>query len=137
MIDWILQSHCDFFWAYIDDIVIYIKLKSLNNHLSHLDEVFKFLTEKEICLSSTKSFLSYFTVQLLDQCVDALRLAITEDKLVTIVNIEFSQTLSALKKYLDMTEYLQQYIPYYAAIIRPLQKKKTQLNHRLQKSWSE
>ena len=36
-----------------------------------------------------------------------------------------------------MTDYLHQYILYYTAIIRPLQKRKTQLNHELQKLWAE
>ena len=54
-----------------------------------------------------------------------------------IINIEFSCTLSALEKYLEMTNYLRQYILYYTAIIRPLQKRKMRLNHSLQKSWAE
>ena len=36
-----------------------------------------------------------------------------------------------------MTDYLRQYILYYTAIIKPLQKRKTQLNHDLQKLWAE
>ena len=89
--------------------------------------------KKKICLFSKKSFLDYLTVQLLDQCINALELITAEDKLITIININFLCTLSTLKKYLDMTDYLHQYIPYYTAIIRSLQKRKTQLNHELQK----
>ena len=137
MIDQILQPHRDFSRAYIDDIVIYIKSKSLNEHLVHLNKVFKSLSEKGICLSSQKLFLTYPSVQLLGQCVDALGLATAEDKLAAIVNIEFPQTLSALKKYLGITGYLQQYIPYYTAVIKPLQERKMRLNHGLQKSWTE
>ena len=36
-----------------------------------------------------------------------------------------------------MTGYLRQYIPYYTAIIKPLQERKTRLNHGLQKLWVE
>ena len=122
MIDCILQSHCNFFRVYVDDIVIYIKMKSLNNYLIHLDKVFKSLAERGICLFSKKSFLSYLTVQLLDQWVNVLELVTAEDKLTVIVNIEFPQTLSTLEKYLSMISYLRQYILYYTAIIKPLQK---------------
>ena len=66
MIDQILQSHCGFFRAYVDNIIIYIKMKSLNNHLIHLNKVFKSLAEKGICLFSKKFFLRYLTVQLLN-----------------------------------------------------------------------
>ena len=132
MIDCILWLHCDFFRVYVDNIVIYTKF-SLSDHIEHLDLVFKFLTEKGICLSSKKSFLDYLTVQLLDQCVDTLELTTAEDKLAAIVNIEFSHTLFTLEKYLGMTGYLRQYISYYTTIIRSLQEWKMQLNHSLQK----
>ena len=133
MIDCILWSHCDFFRVYINDIIIYTKFYSLLNHIEHLDLVFKSLMKKGICLSLKKSFLDYLTVQLLNQCVNILELIITEDKLAVIVNIKFLCTLFTLKKYLDMTDYLCQYILYYAVIIKPLQKRKTRLNHDLQK----
>ena len=135
MIDYILWSHCNFFRAYINNIAICIKIKSLDDHLIHLNKIFKLLTEKRVCLFSKKFFLRYLTVQLLNQWVDVLELIITEDQLTAIVNIEFFCTLSALEKYLSMTDYLRQYILYYTAIIRSLQKRKTQLNHDLQKLW--
>ena len=69
--------------------------------------------------------------------MNALELVTAEDKLTVIVNIEFPWTLSALEKYLSMTDYLRQYIPYYTTIIKPLQKWKTQLNHDLQGLWAE
>ena len=137
MIDHILWSHCNFFRVYIDNIVIYTKFCSLSNHIEHLDLVFKSLMKKDICLSLKKSFLDYLTVQLLSQCVNTLRLIISEDKLAVIINIEFLCTLSALEKYLSMTDYLKQYIPYYTAIIKSLQKWKIRLNHELQKLWAE
>ena len=61
IIDCILQLHCDFFRAYVDNIIIYTKF-SLPDYIEHLDLVFKSLTEKGICLSSKKSFLDYLTV---------------------------------------------------------------------------
>ena len=137
MIDQILHLHRSFSRVYVSDIVVYTKLKSLEEHLIHLNKVFISLMKRGICLSAQKSFLDYPTIQLLGQHVDTLGLATAEDKLAAIVNIEFPQTLSALEKYLGMTGYLQQYIPYYAAVIRPLQERKTRLNHGLQKHWAE
>ena len=137
MIDCILWSHCDFFRVYINNIIIYTKMKSLDDHLIYLNKVFSSLAEKKIYPFSKKSFSNYLTVQLLNQCIDALKLITAEDKLTAIVNIEFLCTLFTLKKYLDMTDYLHQYIFYYTVIIRSLQKRKTQLNHDLQKLWVE
>ena len=118
---------------YIDDVVIYTKLHSLQDYLKHLNKIFRSLTEKDICLFLKKSFLDYLTVQLLNQCVDVLELITAEDKLVIIINIEFPHTLFTLKKYLRMISYLCQYILYYIIIIRSLQERKIRLNHDLQK----
>ena len=121
MIDRRLRLCRSFARAYIDDIVIYTKSLQLKDHLRPLDGVFRTLNEANICLSPNKSFLGYPTVQLLGQRVDALGLATAEDKLAAITNLEFPQTLRQLETYLRMTGYLRQYIPHYAAIIKPLQ----------------
>jgi len=68
----------------------------------------------------------------LSQQIDALGLTTSEDKLVTIFRIRFSLSLSQLEKYLDLTDYLQQYISHYTAIIKLLQQRKTFLNQGLQ-----
>jgi hypothetical protein len=121
MINRILQRQRAYARAYIDNIVIFSN--TLEEHLKHLHNVFITLKRMRICLSSEKSFLTYSSVQLLEQWVDALELAI-EDKLVAIAGLCFSISLSQLEKYLGLTEYLWQYISKYAAIIKPLQLQK-------------
>ena len=81
-----------------------------------------------IHLTPAKAFLEYPSVQLLGQHVDALSLATSEDKLTVIRNLEFSRTLTALERYLGITDYLKQYMPYYSAIVKSLQERKTLLN---------
>jgi len=129
MIDRILWRQRAYARAYIDDIVIF--LNTLEEHLKHLHNVFATLKRMGICLSSEKSFLTYLSVQLLEQWVDELGLATLKDKLVTIAGLCFSISLSQLEKYLDLTGYLWQYISKYAAIIKPLQLWKTFLNQGL------
>ena len=126
MIDRILRPFRAFCRAYVDDIVIFST--SLEEHLRHLNLVFQALTDMNICLAPRKAYLGYPSVQLLGQRVDALGLATAEDKLAAIRNIEFPRTLAALERYLGMTGYLKQYVPYYSAIIKPLQERKTLLN---------
>ena len=112
--------------AYVDNIVIFSN--TLKEHLKHLCNVFVTLKRMRICLSSEKSFLTYLFIQLLKQQVDALELATSEDKLVAIADLCFSISLSQLEKYLDLTEYLWQYISKYVTIIKSLQLQKTFLN---------
>ncbi len=55
-----------------------------------------------------------------------------KDKLIIIFRIRFSLSLSQLEKYLDLIDYLQQYILHYTAIIKSLQQQKIFLNQDLQ-----
>ena len=70
-------------------------------------------------------------MQLLNQHVDVLNLITAETKLAVITNFEFSQILTQLKRYLEMTDYLCQYISHYVIIVKSLQLCKTLLNQRI------
>ena len=126
IINRILRPFRAFCRAYVDDIVIFST--SLEEHLYYLKLVFQALTDMNIHLAPRKAYLGYPSVHLLGQRVDTLGLATAKDKLAAIRNIEFPRTLAALKRYLRMTGYLKQYVPYYSAIIKPLQERKTMLN---------
>ena len=135
MIDQILCPFQTFSRAYMDNIVIFSN--SFEEHLEHLHMVFQTLAQYNICLAPEKSFLRYPSVALLGQCVDAFGLATSSDKLAAIACLVFPQTLCQLDHYLGLTGYLRQYVPYYAAVVQPLQQQKialTQsLHHRLLK----
>ena len=125
MIDRVLRKHRAYARAYIDDIVIFSH--SLEEHLQHLRAVFAELLKFNICLSPKKSFLGYPSVQLLGQKVDALGLATDKEKLAAIARLCFPRNLRQLDHYLGLTGYLRQYIPYYSAVAKPLQDRKTRL----------
>ena len=129
MIDKILRPFRSFARAYVNDIVIFSN--TLEEHIEHLNLVFQCLENFNICLSPAKSYVGYPSVALLGQRVDALGLATAEDKLAAITRLAFPRTLRSLERYLGLTGYLRQYIPYYAAIVRPLHQRKTELNRRL------
>ena len=126
MIDRILRPFRHFCRAYVNDIVIFST--SLEEHVKHLTMVFQALSEINIHLTPNKAFLGYPSVHLLGQYIDALGLVTAGDKLAAIRNLEFPRTLATLERYLRMTGYLKQYVPYYLAIIKPLQERKTMLN---------
>ena len=129
-IDHMLRDQRKFAQTYVNDIVIFLVF--LNEHIKHLQDVFEVLLQKNISLSSDKFFLNYSFIHLLDQQMNTLRLAIIDDKLRAIISLEFSKTLSQLKKYLEMTEYLRQYILHYVIIIKSLQLRKIMLNREIQ-----
>ena len=56
--------------------------------------------------------------------MNTLNLIIAKKKLSIIINLIFSTTLFALEKYLNLINYLRQYISNYTIIIKSLQKRK-------------
>src|SRR2546421_5867417 len=64
MINMILHSHKFFVCCYIDDIIIF--LKTLENHLQHLNMIFSLFNRLEITLKKIKTHLDYLSIILLD-----------------------------------------------------------------------
>ena len=119
----ILRPHKKYTRAFVDDIVIHSK--TLRNHLKHLKAIFSLFTKINLSINPTKTFISYPTTQLLSQQINSLGLSTAEDKLKTISLLKFPHTLHKLETYLEITDYLRDYIPYYARIAEPLQNQKT------------
>ena len=124
-IDAILRVYRVFVKIYVDDIVMFNK--TLKKHLIHLRKIFQLLNSYNIRLSFKKSFLKYFIVVLLKQKIDAFEFTIVVDKLIVIINLRFFYTLKNLKRYLDFTEWLRNYIIWYAQKAESLQIRKTLL----------
>jgi hypothetical protein len=111
--------------AYIDDVIVFNK--TLKDHLEHLNQLFALFEKLNITLKTKKTYLEYLSISLLKQKIDSLDLIIAENKLKTIVKLSFLKTLKKLKKYLDMIEWLKDYVVYYAQKAESLQKRKTNL----------
>ncbi len=111
--------------AYINDIIC--RSKIFQEHLKHLRTLFRIFLRKNITINSLKTFLSYLSVILLEQRVNALELITAKEKLKTIALLKFSKNLTALERYLSLTDYLKDKVYFFAKIIMSLQKLKTKL----------
>ena len=80
----------------------------LKKHFQYLNQIFVLFYQMNIIFKINKIFLNYFTISLLNQNVDNLKMTIVVDKLKIIFNFVFSQTLKQLKTYLSKIEYLRQ-----------------------------
>ena len=111
-----------FLWVfalvYIDDIVIFSK--TFEEHLVHLDEVFRVIAESGITLSPKKCNLGYHSLQLLGQKVSRLGLSTVKEKVDAILQLEEPRNIKELQTFLGMMVYFSSYIPYYAWIVAPL-----------------
>jgi len=88
----LLRPFRQFAKVYVDDIIIHSK--TLDNHVSHLRQVFTLLDKTNISINPAKAFIGYPSVQLLGQKVDSLGLSTAEDKLRAIAALSFPTTLS-------------------------------------------
>ena len=124
-IDIILRIYKAFVKTYVNDIIIFSH--TLKKHVSHLRQIFQLLNLYDIRLSLKKSYFDYSTVALLSQKMNAFDLIIAANKLAAIVNLKYSHTLKNLKIYLNFTEWLRNYIVWYAQKSESLQRRKTLL----------
>ena len=120
-----LRKFRGFARSYIDDVMIFSKI--LEEHLQHLQQVLELLKELNITLKSTKTFLSFSSIAFLEQKINAFELSTAKKKLETIIKLSFFKTLKKLETYLEMIEYLRDYILYYAQKVESLQIRKTML----------
>ena len=124
-IDIILRGLEAYAKAYINDIVIFSA--TLEEHLKHLHAVFKLFGSYIVTLNPEKIFFSYPSITLLGQKVNGLGLTSAAEKVAAISNWKFPCNLKALESYLGFTNWLRDYIPYYAQKVKLLQKQKTLL----------
>ena len=111
----------------MNDIVIFNK--TLDEHLFHLNIIFQLFKRMNIVIKSIKTYLNYLSIALLNQKMNNLNFITTEKKLKTIFKFQFSNSLKLLKFYLNLIEWMRNYVFYYAQLSNPLQTKKILILH--------
>jgi ribosomal protein L4 len=66
-------------------------------------------------------------VILLERRVNALDLTIAEEKLKAIALLKFSENLTVLKRYLELADYLREYVYFFVEVFKSLKNLKTKL----------
>lgn len=103
-----LRKFRAFYRGYTDDGVI--TPPTLEEHREHLHLVFRGLQKPNVALEPKKAVIGFLFIRLLGQRVDGLGMAATGDKLGTLRNLAFPETLKQLGKYLGATRHLRHYI---------------------------
>ena len=104
--------------VYINDVVIFSL--TLEDHISHLDQVFKAIEDSGVTLSVTKCHFGYQSLLLLGQKVSRLGLSTHKEKVDTILLLDEPKDCHDLQVFLGMMVYFSAYIPFYVWITRPL-----------------
>ena len=122
MMNEILCFYKNFVRFYINDLIIFLKI--LNDHKQHFDIIWFLFDEIRISLNKVKIYLDYSSIILLEQQVDEFDMTTFKKQIAVIQEIEFLKNLKDFEIYLDLTEWLQQYISYYAQLTESLQQRK-------------
>ena len=86
--------------VYIDDIVVYSK--TLEDHLTHLDEVLKVIIKANITLSPPKCHIGYPSLILLGQRVSRLGISTHEERVDAIQAVLPPVKVASLQSFLGM-----------------------------------
>ena len=121
----LLRKFRRFARTYVDDIVIYFR--TTKKHAQHLRSVFNMLRQNNIFIKFSKAFLNFSSVRLFDQKIDSFELSTNEKKLKAITKFSFSKILRQLEIYLDLIDWLRDYVSFYVDVFKVLQKRKIEL----------
>ena len=108
----------DFLDAFMDDIIVFSA--SFEDHLMHLEELFKRLKNARLHVKPSKCLLGFQSLEYLGHIVGHGSCSPMEDKVAAIRETPFPSTLKELLSFLGSLGYYQRFIKSYAELTAPL-----------------
>ena len=106
--------------CYIDDIIV--TGKTLDEHMEHLEEVFKRLLRHGVRVNRTKCRFLKSSVNFLGHRIDAEGIHPLQEKLSAILQAPAPKSVQELRSFLGLINYYGKFIPNAASILAPLNK---------------
>ena len=103
---------------YMDDLLI--ASASHEEHLEHLEAVFKRLEDHGLVICFSKCVFLASSVTFLGHNVDTSSIRTLPEKVDAITNYAEPQTLHALHRFLSLANFYRKFIPHCANIVQPL-----------------
>ena len=104
--------------VYIDDIVIYSR--NMSEHLSHLETVFRRLSQHGLQVKAEKCKFALAEIKLLCFVLDKRAIRANPEKTSAILSMPPPRTVKQVRSFLGMAGYYRQCIPHYAELAQPL-----------------
>ena len=118
LIDQVLMGCGDFIMGYLDDIIVFSK--SEEEHLQHLEEIFKRLRHFDLKMKRQKSSFFKKHIQYLGHLVSEQGFEPLPEKLEAIRMMPHPKTAKEVKQFLGLIGYYRKFIPRFSNLSRPL-----------------
>ena len=118
LIDQVLMGCGDFAMGYLDDIIVFSR--SEEEHLQHLEEIFKRLRHFYLKMKREKSSFFKKHIQYLGHLVSEQGFEPLPEKLEAIRSMPHPKTPKEVKQFLGLIGYYQKFIPRFSDLSRPL-----------------
>eukprot|EP01130_Rhizamoeba_saxonica_P003647 TRINITY_DN1522_c0_g1_i1.p1 TRINITY_DN1522_c0_g1~~TRINITY_DN1522_c0_g1_i1.p1 ORF type:complete len:915 (-),score=197.95 TRINITY_DN1522_c0_g1_i1:170-2914(-) len=106
--------------VYVDDLIVHTNRDCFDDHLKHLELMFKACEANDILLKPKKCYFGFREIVYLGHIINALGIKPDPDKANVILNLPIPANLSDLRSFLGMVNYYRRFIPKLAAIASPL-----------------
>ena len=107
-----------FVLAFFDDILIYSK--TLEEHIKHVEEVFRILKENQLCAKLSNCVFEVPQVEYLGHIISVEGVATDPQKVKAIAEWPIPDNVTKLRSFLGLAGYYRRFIKGYGVICRPL-----------------
>ena len=118
LIDQVLMGCGDFAMGYLDDIIVYSKTEE--DHLHHLEEIFKRMKHFDLKMKREKSSFFKKHIQYLGHLVSEKGFEPLPEKLEAIRKMPHPKSAKEVKQFLGLIGYYRKFIPRFSDLSRPL-----------------
>ena len=118
LIDQVLMGCGDFTMGYLDDIIVFSKTEE--EHLHHLEEIFKHLKHFDLKMKREKSSFFKRHIQYLGHLVSEDGFEPLPEKLEAVRVMPHPKSAKEVKQFLGLIGYYRKFIPRFSDLLRPL-----------------
>ena len=113
-------DNCNFAMTYLDDIIIFSETEE--EHLAHIEEIFKWLEAADLKMKRSKCDFFKKHIHYLGHLISADGIRPLKDKLDSIRDMPAPRNSKEVKQFLGLVGYYRKFVPCFAALSRPLSK---------------
>ena len=113
-----LFRNLPFVFVYLDDILVFSD--NLEQHISHLDQIFKILADNNLSISVKKCVFCVEDVDFLGCNVSSAGAKPTDSKVKELQSFPYPNSSRSLRQFIGMVGFYRKFIPNFANLLYPL-----------------